>query len=146
MLDEVLHIGKWMHVVQLLLNTQISPALLLSTLVRKYDIFSPISWIAVYLHAYSISILTGNEKRCGQVPLVSIRGSPCLQQSNAAFCVPVLHSTEQRGLTLAVCYIDRWAVLQQQCHAVCLMICRNRDKLKTSLLGSIIIIQLLDCR
>lgn len=62
---------------------------------------------AVYLHAYSISILGGNVERCGQVSSVSIRGGPCLQQSNAALCVPVLHGTEQRCLTLAVCYVDR---------------------------------------
>jgi hypothetical protein len=85
----------------------------------------------VYLHTYSISILAGNVKRSGQVPLVSIRGSPCLQQSNAAVCVPVLHSTEQRSLALAVHYIDRRAMLQQQCHTVCVAICRIRDKLKT---------------
>jgi len=98
---------------------------------KKVCYFFPDLGVAVYLHAYSISVLAGNVKRCGQVPLVSIRGSPCLQQSNAAVCVPVLHGTEQRCLTLAVHYIDRRAVLQQQCHTVCLVICRIRHKVKT---------------
>jgi hypothetical protein len=98
---------------------------------KKICCFYPDLGVAVYLHACSIPVLAGNVKRCGQVPLVSIRGSPCLQQSNAAFCVPVLHGTEQRGLTLAVHYIDWRAVLQQQCHTVCVVICRLRDKLKT---------------
>jgi len=78
---------------------------------KKVCYFFPDLGVAVYLHTYSISILAGNVKRSGQVPLVSIRGSPCLQQSNAAVCVPVLHGAEQRGLTLAVHYIDRRAML-----------------------------------
>jgi hypothetical protein len=113
---------------------------------KKVCYFFPDLGVAVYLYANSISVLAGNVKWCGQVPLVSIRGSPCLQQSNAALCVPVLHGTEQRGLTLTVHYIDRRAVLQQQCHTVCVAICKIRDKLKTYILDSIIIIQSLDCR
>jgi len=97
---------------------------------KKVCYFFPDLGVAVYLHTYSISVLAGNVKRSGQIPLVSIRGSPCLQQSNAAVCVPVLHGTEQRCLTLAVHYIDQRAMLQQQYHTVCVAICRIRDKLK----------------
>lgn len=79
----------------------------------------------LYLHADRISILTGDVQRCGQIPSVTIRWSPCLQQNNAALRVPVLHSAEQRSLSLPVHNVDRRAVLQQQRHAIRMAICRN---------------------
>jgi hypothetical protein len=62
--------------------------------------------IIVYLHAYVISILASDMEGAGQVPPVTVGGSSSLQQSNAAVGIPVFHGTEQRGLSLAVHYVD----------------------------------------
>jgi hypothetical protein len=99
---------------------------------KNCSFFPDLPAITVYLHAYGISVLAGDVEWGGQVPPITVGGSSCLQQNNAAVGVPVFYGTEQRGLSFAVHYVDRRTMLQQQRHAVRVAICRSGGKLEIS--------------